>query len=127
MERQGVEAVGAVGESLARRLVVGSVVALAGTQAFAHQHVALLLILYVGALVFIGLTGWLLLRDRVEEKRIVYRSLAESLRVQVALRHAGVSLMVPNEFARHSLPDIGWVRDALRGLVDQLHLGDVGP
>lgn len=103
-------------EAIARRIVVWAVLALAGSQLFGRWHLPALLVLHVVSLGALGILWRQLMVGKVEEKRIVYRSLAESLRVQVSLRHAGVALTVPNEFARHSLPDIGWVRDALRGL-----------
>lgn len=108
----------------ARRLLSMTLIAVVGFESFAHFHLLghvsqpewpslLLYILLLGGAFRLHRSFQ---KDRIEEKSLVYRSLAEALRLQAAWKYGNVGAIVSSHYARYFRSEVEWVRHAVRGL-----------
>jgi hypothetical protein len=94
------------------------VVAVVALETFTHIRPGT----YWALLLYVTIISGLKVRHEVlrfrttEEKRLVYRSLAEALRLEAVWRYAGVQEMVSSYYSRHARNEVEWVRQAVRGL-----------
>lgn len=98
--------------------VVAVIVSLVAFEVFTHVapgSYGFLVLYVVLSLSLPPLYHFLIRKRSVDEKRLLYRSFAESLRLQAYWRYAGVEQMVSHHYARHARNEVEWVRQAVRG------------